>query len=292
MPITLVQLRAFVAVFDADGFSAAADETGTTQAALSWAVGSLERAVGARVLQRQPRLALTELGANLLPHARAAVAAAERVRLAAELHSGRAVGTVRLAASTTALAGVLPGLRARWSESAPGVELVVLEGEDEEMSRWLEDGLVDAAILLDLERPDTRAKVVGRDEFEAVVRRDHPFAGLPAIPVTELLDDPVLISDTGCRAEVLAICRRADPSFEPAGSIRELETVMSMVAAGVGVSIIPGLGRSLIHGNLALVPLQPTVTRTLVLTGPSTREWSPLVSALLDTPGIEVPPER
>ncbi|MFT4213168.1 MAG: LysR family transcriptional regulator [Microbacterium sp.] len=281
MNVTLAQMRAFVAVHEARGFSAAADETGTTQAALSYAVGSLEKTIGGKVFDRQPRLALTALGAKLLPHALASVTAADRVGLIVDVHFGRAAGTVRVAASTTACAGVVPQLLDHWGHLLPGIEVRILEGEDDEMPAWLEDGIVDAAILIDPEERDGRAVVVARDKFEAVVRGDHPFAGSNSITVADLLDDPVVVSDTGCRARILDICRSADPGFTPARDIRELSTVMELVAAGVGVSILPGLGHPLVPEGLTLIPLEPAVHRTLVLTGPTGRPWRPLAEELV-----------
>lgn len=281
MKVTLVQLRALLAVLDAEGFSAAADESGATQAALSYAVASLEKTVGGRVLERRPRIALTPLGAAMLSHARASVAAADRLDLAVDLHFGRAVGTVRLAASTTASASIVPLLREHWSQTLPGIDVRVLEGEDDEMPAWLADDVVDAAILINPRQTDPRARVVARDVFEAVVRSDHPFARLSSVPVSDLLDDPVLVSDSGCRAQILAICRAADPEFTPARDVRDLHSVMTMVATGHGVSIIPGLGRALISEDVAFVPLDPIVERTLILTGPAQRTWSPAVSALI-----------
>lgn len=281
MKVTLVQLRALLAVLDAEGFSAAADESGATQAALSYAVASLEKTAGGRVLERRPRIALTPLGAAMLSHARASVAAADRLDLAVDLHFGRAVGTVRLAASTTASASIVPLLREHWSQTLPGIDVRVLEGEDDEMPAWLADDVVDAAILINPRQTDPRARVVARDVFEAVVRSDHPFARLSSVPVSDLLDDPVLVSDSGCRAQILAICRAADPEFTPARDVRDLHSVMTMVATGHGVSIIPGLGRALIAEDVAFVPLDPIVERTLILTGPEQRTWSPAVAALI-----------
>lgn len=292
MNVTLAQLRAFLAVHDARGFSAAADENGTTQAALSYAVGSLEKTIGGKVFDRQPRLALTALGEKLLPHARASVAAADRVGLVVDVHFGRTAGTVRVAASTTACAGLVPQLVEHWGRVLPGVEVRILEGEDDEMPAWLEDGIVDAAILIDPQDVDRRAVVVARDVFEGVVRRDHPYAGRRAVGILDFLDDPVLVSDTGCRARILDICRSADPAFEPARDIRELGTVMELVAAGVGVSIIPGLGRALVPDALTLVPLEPAVQRNLVLTGPTGRAWKPLVEELVASAKDPRPPEQ
>lgn len=126
MSLNLPQLRAFVAVVDAGGFGAAADELGISQSAVSHAVASLERALGGPLLVRAVPARPTVLGRRALPHARAALAAVgslERITDDEALH-----GTVRLAATPTVRRGLLPDLLRHWRAELPGVTVRVFEG--------------------------------------------------------------------------------------------------------------------------------------------------------------------
>ncbi|MET1075978.1 MAG: LysR family transcriptional regulator [Umezawaea sp.] len=286
MALNLTQLRAFLAVVDEGGFSAAADALGLTQSAVSHAVAALERTLGHPVLARRGRTAPTAFGEEVLAHARAAVAASAAITDLAERRHGGARGTVRLAAPPTACQGLLPDLLARWRVEFPHVRVRVFEGEDDEVAEWLAGGTVDAAVLVD--PPPGAGAPVCEDDFHALLRTDHPLAALPLVDVADLADDPFLLSRGGCERHVRQA--HAGHPFTPRHRVRELGTLLAMVRAGVGVSIVPGLVSSMLPPGLVLVPLRHRVARRLVLSGPASREWHPAVTALVDS--VRVPASR
>ncbi|MEV7770931.1 LysR substrate-binding domain-containing protein [Kitasatospora sp. NPDC086791] len=279
--VNLAQLRALVAVADTGGFGAAADELGISQSAVSHAVGALERVLGAPVLMRGVPCRPTPLGEQVLPHARTAVASAAAVRTVATRHTGGLTGTVRLAAPTTVCQALLPGLLRDWKAAYPEVTVRVFEGEDAELPAWLEAGTVDAAVLVDAGPPRPGAVTLGADSMHALLRRDHPLAGQETIHVAELEDDDFLLSEGGCERHIREAYRRAGTRFEPRHRIRDLNTLIGMVHAGVGVSVMPALALPMLPADCVLVPIRPAVHRTLTLTGPAGRPWSPVVSGLL-----------
>src|SRR5919198_554175 len=99
MSLNLPQLRAFVAVVDAGGFSAAATDLGLSQSAVSHAVASLERTLAAPLVVRSTPVRTTALGDVILPHARTALAATDAIFDVAARHDATTGGTVRLAAT-------------------------------------------------------------------------------------------------------------------------------------------------------------------------------------------------
>ncbi|MBV6701529.1 LysR family transcriptional regulator [Kitasatospora aureofaciens] len=281
MEVNLAQLRALVAVADAGGFGAAADDLGITQSAVSHAVAALERTLGAPVLHRGNPTRPTALGEQILPHARTAVASAAAVRAIATRHSGGLTGTVRLAAPTTVCQVLLPGLLRDWAAAHPQVTVRIFEGEDAELAVWLEAGTVDAAVLVDASPLPPGAVSLGADSMHALLRQDHPLAGQETIHVADLDDDDFLLSEGGCERHIREAYRRAGTRFTPRHRIRDLNTLIGMVHAGVGVSVMPALALTMIPAGCVLVPIRPAVHRTLTLTGPTTRPWSPAVSGLL-----------
>ncbi|MFB7911012.1 LysR family transcriptional regulator [Kitasatospora sp. NPDC056076] len=279
--VNLAQLRALVAVADTGGFGAAADELGISQSAVSHAVAALERALGAPVLRRGAPCRPTPLGEQVLPHARTAVASAAAVRTIATRHCGGLTGTVRLAAPTTVCQALLPGLLRDWKAAHPQVTVRVFEGEDVELTTWLEAGTVDAAVLVDAGPLPPGAVALGADSMHALLRRDHPLAGRPTVHVGELEDDDFLLSEGGCERHIREAYRRAGTRFTPRHRIRDLNTLIGMVHAGVGVSVMPALAVTMLPPECVLVPIRPAVHRTLTLTGPTGRPWSPAVGGLL-----------
>jgi DNA-binding transcriptional LysR family regulator len=190
---------------------------------------------------------------------------------------------ITIAAPPTACHGLLPGLLAAWEMDVPKVDVVILEGEDVEVAGWLEDGTADSAILVDPTEPVAGAVEIGRDVFHAVLRSDHPLAGEATVDVADLSDDPLLLSMGGCERHVRELHRRARCEFTPAHRVRQLSTLFSMVRAGLGVSLVPGLASGTEGDGLVLVPLVQSVERSLVLTGPAGRPWHPAVALMVDS---------
>ncbi|MBK1788419.1 LysR family transcriptional regulator [Prauserella cavernicola] len=286
MNLHLAQLRAFVAVADEGGFSAAAGALGVSQSAVSHAVSALERTLGLPVLSRDRRPRPTAFGEGILVHARAALSATSAIATLATERTGGASGIVRLAAPPSVCQGLLPGLLEHWSTELPRVRVQLFEGDDDEVADWLGNGTADAAVLVDPGR-DTGV-LVGEDVFHAVLREDHPLAGEPAISVADLADDPLLLSAGGCESHVRRLYREARTPLRATHHVRELGTLLAMVAHGVGVSVVPGLVSALLGTGLVLVPLRERVTRRLVLTGPHHQPWQPATTALV----AAAPPRR
>ncbi|GAA2697167.1 MULTISPECIES: LysR family transcriptional regulator [Actinosynnema] len=279
MALNFAQLRAFLAVVDEGGFGAAADALGLTQSAVSHAVAALERTLGRAVLSRRGRAAPTAFGAELLAHARSAVAAATAITDLAERDRGGPRGTVRIAAPPTVCQGLLPELLDRWRAEFPGVQARVFEGDDDEIDEWLVDGTVDVAVRVD--PPPGAGVLLREDAFHALLPADHPLAGQPEVGVGELADDPFLLSRGCCEHRVRQA--HAGHPFAPRHRVRELGTLLAMVRSGMGVSLVPGLVGAMLPPGLVVVPLREPVTRRLVLAGPADRDWHPAVTALVDS---------
>lgn len=283
MSSTLRQLEVFLAITDQAGFGAAASALGMSQSSVSHSLAALEAAVGGAVVHRAVPVRPTALGEVLLPHARATVSAARAFDAAASAHnSDTAAGTINLSVPPTVARGLLPDLLRLWHEHLPHVEITVFEAIDEEIEQWLENGTVDAAFLINPDPIPPGAVDVAGDAYEAVVRSDHPLAGVAAVDLADLLEDPLLVTTSGFVAPVERVHALAGLPYRPARHIRELSTLLAMVEAGIGVAILPSLVAVMLSDALTLVPLRPRLARRLVLTGPSSRPWHPNVVAIRD----------
>ncbi|WP_055564448.1 LysR family transcriptional regulator [Streptomyces atriruber] len=281
MTVNLPQLRAFVAVVDAGGFGAAADELGVSQSAVSHAVASLERELAGPLLVRAGQVRTTVLGERVLPYARGALSAVRGVEEAAADATGTLRGTVRIAATPTVRQGLLPGLTAHWRESCPHVTVRVFEGDSAEITGWLANGTADAAVLVDPPPgPGVRLAV---DGYRALLPRDHPLAAEPVVDVRDLADDDFLVSPGGCEDRVRALHELAGLRLAPAHRVRDLATLISMVQAGMGVTVLSEVSRPLLPADLVLLPVSPRVSRRLVLSGPRDGAWHPAVRALAES---------
>jgi len=139
--MTFAQLQALVAVAECGSFTAAAARLSLTQPGVSRAVQALERELGVALLDRDGAGAQpTAAGDEILAHARAVLAGAERLRQVAGAARGTLTGRVRVGAFQSVAARVLPARIAAFRAQHPGVEVSLLEGTDDEVLAWLRRG--------------------------------------------------------------------------------------------------------------------------------------------------------
>jgi DNA-binding transcriptional LysR family regulator len=231
--INIAQLRAFVAVVDEGGFGSAAASLGLTQSAVSHAVASLERTVGAQILHRGGAAGPTAFGQAILDHARVALAATEAIADLSAAQRAVPTGVIRLGAPPTVCQGLLPQLVARWRIEFPRVTVRVFEGEDDEVLDWLAGHSIEAAVLIDPPRSIPGA-LLATDEFQVLLPRDHPLAGSASVHLADLRNDPLLFSGGSCERPIQALFREANIRLRPTHHVRELSTLFAMVRSKMG----------------------------------------------------------
>jgi DNA-binding transcriptional LysR family regulator len=277
--INIAQLRAFVAVVDEGGFGSAATTLGLTQSAVSHAVASLERIVGAQVLHRGGATSPTAFGQSMLNHARAALAATEAISDLSAGHRAAPTGVIRLGAPPTVCQGLLPALIARWQSEFPRVTVRVFEGEDDEVTDWLAGHSIEAAVLVDPPHSIPGA-LLATDEFQVLLPVDHPLARNTSVHLADLATEPLLFSGGSCERPIQELYRDANIRLRPTHHVRELSTLFAMVRSKMGITVVPSLVSSIIDNGLVLVALRPTHQRRLILTGATDTPWHPALTAL------------
>ena len=98
----------------------------------------------------------------------------------------------------------------------------------------------------------------------------------------DLLDDPLLVSSSGCEPQIRTLHERAGLVFVPAQPVRSVTTLLGMVEAGLGVTIMPSLAASLLPRDLVMVDLADRLDRHLVFSGRAGRPWHPHVRRMRD----------
>lgn len=244
------QLRYFIAVAEELSFSRAAIRLNMSQPPLSVQIKSLERELGASLFARNRRsVALTQAGSLLLDHARKAVG---EVKLGAEAvrRAGRGeVGTIRIGFIDSIpmldmFSGLLSGFRAFY----PGIRLEMRHMSTGAQIEALAGDRIDVGFLRPGASfnapPALQIHTVWRDHLMLFLPCNHPLArDARAIDVAELAncDFVGVAEDVGCGVcdHVAVLCRKAGFTPRVVQEVRELRTVLSVVAAGIGVAILP-----------------------------------------------------
>jgi DNA-binding transcriptional LysR family regulator len=268
--LSLGRLRVLSEVVTCGSFSAAAESLSYTQSAVSQAIARLEAETGATLVTRDRRgVRPTAAGATLVEHAEvifASVEAAEN-ELAAVL--GVRGGRLRVASFPSAGATLMPHAVAAFRTGHPDVALTLAEGEPEQIAPRLRAGEFDLALLFSFagarERPGAGLRTVTllEDPMHVALPAEHSLAQKPSLSLADLRNEQWVQTSAAspCARHVIRSCVAA--GFEPIVSFEsdDYETVQGLVAAGVGVALIPRLALTHVHAGIvvrALAPASPT----------------------------------
>ena len=285
MNVTLRQLQAFVAVAQHGQFALAANRLHVTPSALSMLIRQLEEQTGARLFDRHTRLVrLTEIGAEFLPVARKVLADLDSALSQSRELTALRRGRVSLATSTVLAATVMPEAIRRFGASWPGITVVLRDVVEQDIKRLLRAGDVDIGVGTALHADaDVDEETLLSDRLVALLPHDHALASRREISWRELAAQPLIALAQGSPLRALAdqALATADAAAQPAYEVGFSSTVISMVAAGLGVAALPVNARQLTPKvRIAVRPLvRPVVPRRVCLFKPRDRGLSPAAEA-------------
>ncbi|WP_329743032.1 LysR family transcriptional regulator [Dyella sp. A6] len=266
MNLELRHLRYFIAVADELHFGRAAERLGMSQPPLSQQIRQLEEIVGARLLERtNRRVRLTEAGRLFLAEAREILAHTERAADLAQRAQRGETGELRIGMTrSTPLSGHIPRAILAFRQALPDVQLQLeemnsLQQIDALLDRRLQIGIVRGTTL-----PDALvSRRLFRDPLVAVVRSSHPaLQGAGArhkLRTAVLAQEPFVVfarsAGAGIHDHVIALCRQAGFTPRVTQEAREASTIVGLVAAGLGVSILPASCEHIRVEGVSYVPL-------------------------------------
>ncbi|MFD6141313.1 LysR family transcriptional regulator [Promicromonospora sp. NPDC060271] len=301
--LDLTRLRVLAAVARTGSVTAAAKELHYAQPSVSHHLSRLEADAGIPLLQRHGRgVRLTEAGRLLATRAEEILGRVEGARRELDALAGLRAGRARLAAFPSALATVVPDAVARLQQEHPGLSVGLVEHEPPDAVAALQSGAVDVALVF--EHTDVR-HVRSMDDlsrYESTTILDDPVhlvtaADLDAAPVPGFVPDLKLLDDAEwiagcerCRADMVARCAAVGFAPRIAFETDDYVAVQALVAAGAGVSLLPGLTlRAHRNPGIANAPLPGAVRRVMALTvGPPAPPAAALIRQLVAA-GANVP---
>jgi DNA-binding transcriptional LysR family regulator len=264
--MNLGRLRVLTEVVARGSFSAAAEALSYSQSAVSQAIARLEAETGTTLVVRDRRsVRPTAAGATLVEHAETILAQVRAAETDLQAVLGVRGGRLRVASFPSAGATLMPLAVATFRERHPDVALTLAEGEPEEIAPRLRAGEFDLALLFEFpgvrERPGAglRSVTLLEDPMHVALPGDHPLAAKPALTLADLRDEEWVQTSASspCARHVVRSCLAA--GFEPHVTFEsdDYETVQGLVAAGVGVALIPGLALTHVHSGIVVRALAP-----------------------------------
>ena len=237
------QLRYFVAVADEGSFSRAAAREHVAQPSLSQQIQKLEAEMDQRLFDRLPRsVVVTEAGKCLLEYARKILAEIADARRCVDELKREVVGRLAVGAIPTIAPYVLPALIEKFQRRYPKVTLEIFEDTTERLVRRMEDGEVDIALVSTCdESPALERHSLGKEALLVLLPKGHQLAKKKMIKWSDLKSQKfLLLHDMHClSAQVYQFL--AAHHLRPELTVRgaQLGTIARMVAAGMGVTLVP-----------------------------------------------------
>jgi DNA-binding transcriptional LysR family regulator len=288
--LNVARLRVLTEVARRGSFSGAADALSYTQSAVSQQVATLEAETGMTLLERHARgVRVTPAGQVLVEHAKGIFVRLEAAESELSAIAGLRAGRLRMASFPTAGATLMPLAIATFRSSYPEIELTLAEGEPEEIAPRLGAGEFDLALLFEFDEPEAGLERLMRvelleDPLYLALPRAHALAGKSGLRLEDLRGEAWVQTSRAspCARHVVRSCHAA--GFEPNVSFEsdDYQTVQGLVAAGVGVALIPELALSVVREDIAIRTLAPRPpVRQVIAAAPTDARLSPATPAML-----------
>jgi DNA-binding transcriptional LysR family regulator len=268
--INLERLRSLHAVNSYGSLNAAADALSVSASAVSQQIAKLEREVGEQLIEKRGRgIALTDAGVVLVGYAERALSVLRQAE--AELDARRAIvtGEVRVGAFATAVRGLAPAALRALVQEHPQLLVRMEELEPMHGVALVERGEIDVTIAQDwanqpLRLPEglSRAPLFD-DVVDIALPHDHRLANHASVEISELAAEPWISWQSGsiCHDWLMLTLRREGCEPDVRHNALEYATQLSLVGAGLGVAVLPRLGRGHVPDDVRIVAVSPALTR-------------------------------
>ena len=271
--MNLQDLRYLVAVAEHRHFGRAAEACNVSQPTLSGQIRKMEDSLGVTLLERtNKRVDITPVGSQILLHAQRALAEAGQMEAVARASRDPLVGPLKLGVIPTLAPYLMPMILKPLRQSYPGLTIELWEDQTRMLIEGLRNHRLDAALLATAaESPEITEIALFEEPLLAALPMDHRLAGERTISEEALADELLVLADGHCLANLaLTSCgAKGGPggnSLQGSMQAATLETLVNLVAAGYGTTLIPALAAgSLRQRGIALRALTGGSSRTIRL---------------------------
>jgi LysR family transcriptional regulator, hydrogen peroxide-inducible genes activator len=243
--MNLRDLHYLVSLAEYRHFGRAAEACFVSQPTLSTQIKKLEDELGVSLVERTPRnVLLTEIGREIVRRSRSVLAEVDEIKAIAQRTRDPESGSLRLGIFPTLAPYLLPHVIPLLRERFPRLELLLREEKSDQVIRMLREGSLDVGILaLPLHEDSLHEEFLFEEPFVLAVPSGHALAGRKKLKMEDLADQSLLLLEDGhcMRDQALEVCHMAGASERGGFRATSLETLRQMVAANVGITLLPAL---------------------------------------------------
>ena len=247
-------------------FTKAANALGYTQSSISQMIASLEAELSMKLLTRSRYgVKLTLEGAELYPYIERATYQYRAILEKAAEIKGLETGVIRVGTVSSVTCHWMPQLIHGFKQQYPHVQFLFHQGDYTLIPEWIATGQIDFGFINPLAVTNLQTQTVKSDQMLAILPQDHPLAKEKTVRLTDLAQEPYILLEEGQYSEPMA-------AFETAGIVPNIQytlhddyAIMTMVEAGLGVSILAELVLRRTNYHIACLHIEPPITRTLAV---------------------------
>lgn len=251
-------------VVEAGSFVKAADMLGYTQSGISQMIQSLENELSLKLLVRsRTGVKLTPEGEELYPYILKITSSYHSMMEKNKEIKGLESGIIRIGTISSISCQWLPHIIKEFQNIYPHVQFVLLQGDYTTILEWIKTGEVDFGFINSTSALGLDTITLKEGELLAVLPKNHPLAGNNSVTLKELANEPFLLVQEGALSEPLEAFHSQNLHPNIKMCVYDDYTILSMVEEGLGVSILAELVLRRICYDVAKIPIEPPLTRTI-----------------------------
>lgn len=253
-------------IVELGGFTKAAQALGYTQSSVSQMIASLENELSVKLLTRsRSGVKLTLEGEELYPLIEQTIFKYQAMLEKVNEIRGLETGIIRVGTISSITCHWMPQLIRGFQALYPKVQFLFHQGDYTSIPEWIKTGAVDFGFVSPLAAPELKTMPIKSGEMLAVLPLNHPLAGHRSIRLEEIAGDPYILIEQGLYNESLNAFRDAGLVPDIKFTVHDDYAIMTMVEAGLGVSVLPELVLRRTNYRIVKLPLDPPVYRTLTI---------------------------
>lgn len=253
-------------ILELGSFTKAADALGFTQSSVSQMIASLESELSMKLLTRSRHgIRLTSEGVELYPFIERTIFQYQAMQEKSREIKGLETGIIRVGTLTSITCHWMPQLIRGFQEQYPHVQFLFHQGDYTSIPEWIRTGAVDFGFVSPSAVSDLKMETIREGEMLAILPINHPLASQNTIRLEELVTEPFILLEEGQYSEPLEAFHTAGLEPDIKYTIHDDFAIMTMVEAGLGVSILAKLMLRRTNYQIARLPVNPPIYRTLAI---------------------------
>lgn len=253
-------------IIETGSFTKAADALGYTQSSISQMIASLEKELAMKLLTRsRTGIKLTIEGAQLYPFIERSIFQYRAMQEKANEIKGLETGIIRVGTISSITCHWMPGLMKGFQNLYPHVQFLFHQGDYTLIPEWIKTGAVDFGFVTPAAVTDLNTIPIKNGEMLAVLPKDHPLAKSKSIPIKELTKDSFILLEEGHFSEPINAFHAAGLEPNIKYTVHDDYAIMTMVEAGLGVSILAELMLRRTNFDIVCRPVEPPIYRSLAI---------------------------